>query len=187
MLILQLNSSSCCTSGRTESLAVPSLVSPQGIPTSRVVLRGCILLGCSFEGKGVSCHGESGFLALSGWRQGSRTALWPSEMTTSCCWIQYLASPQGWTSISPRARIWWCCDPGDQDLLSCSPSLFLKLVSLCGGVGPLFQKIQVLTLPKLYCPSKREPTSTLDRCCSALQGRSVFLLLPLWAWLFTCC
>lgn len=135
---------------------------------------------CSFERKGVSCHGESGFLALSGWRQGSRTPLWPSEVTTSCCWIQYLASPQELNfhlSQSKNLMVLWL--PGDQGLLSCSPSMFLKLVSLWGGVGPLFQTIQVLTLPKLHCPGKREPTLTLDRCCSALQGRSVFLLLPL--------
>lgn len=45
----------------------------------------------------------------------------------------------------------------------------------------MFQKIQVLTLPKLHCPGKRDPTSTLDKFCLALEGRSVFLLLPLWS------
>lgn len=151
-------------------------------PSSRVALRCCIFLGCSFERKGVSNMENMNFSTASveTGQQSSSVALWGA--ITCCSLIQYLASPQYLDFHLSQCRklmVLWL--PGHQGLLSCSPSLFLKLLFLCGGVRSLFQKIQVLTLPKLHCPGQRDPTLTLDRSCLALQGRSVFLLLPLWS------
>lgn len=185
LLVLRFNSSSSRTSGRTESPADPpgqSVTCPQGISASRVALRRCILPGCSFDRKGVGYHGEPEFLALSGWRQGSKAPLYPSEPNQLllnsgllCTWT-HLSS---WTSIYPSAGSWWSSwGPGSAFMFSIT--IFEASISLWRSWA-LVSENTGLDPSDTPLPWQRDKTLTLDRSCLALQGRSVFLLLPLWS------